>query len=488
MSKPSTETKNDKFELIVLVLILVGFVAAGISTLTRGHVWLDDFAGYVMQAISIINGDMRDFISHNTLTINNSSFPPGPIAYPWGFPLMLVPIIAFFGNNPLALKLVNIFFYSIFLFFIFLLAKTRLKTIDSLLITAVFAFLPVMVKANDYIISDIPFLAVSTIALYSIDKLYKYKYFLVISGLLVFIAFFIRVNGILLFVPLIISIFFREKILFKKKILTGLIPISTFIILFLIQYLIFPGGQSSYFTHFSLFSFEGILNNVIYYLFLPVHLFDELPFPNLFYLISIIFFVISFLMRLKRNISLIAYLLSTILLLIFWPERQGLRFIYPVLPILLIMAFEGTDLAAEFIKAKWKKELSFVFRIFWISILCLSLFVTVPDAYNNLKSGRVINGPYDSYSREMFKFIIEKTPVDSVYIFMRPRAFRLFTGRDSFMSDQCSDLLKGDYIILHQKMNDMGQIDPQIVNSCNTSIKLTEIFTSKRFVVYQISY
>lgn len=484
MFKKLSATKNN--QIFFLLIILAGFITVSISSLTRGHVWLDDFAGYLMQANSIINGDMNGFILHNTFTINHSSFPPGPIAYPWGFPLMTVPIISVFGNNPLALKLINIFSYVTFLIFIFLLVKSRLSKLDGLIFTAIFAFLPVMIKANDYIISDIPFLAASTIVIYLLDKKTKNLFFSVITGLFLFISFFIRVNGLLLFVPLVISTLFEEKILIKNKIKSGLITISTFILLFLLQYLIFPGGQSSYFTHFSLFSIEGILKNAVYYLFLPVHLFDELPYPNVLFVITTVFFGIGFIYHCKRNLLLNSYLISTIILLIFWPERQGIRFIYPVLPIFLFTSYEGTQITADWIQANWKRNFSKVFRLFWGAIVCLSIFVSVPNAWNNMLNGRVINGPYDPYSREMFKFIVEKTPSDSLYIFMRPRAFRLFTGRDSFMSDQCADLIKGDYVILHQKMNDLGQIDPGKVNSCDSNIKLSEIFNSKRFIVYQI--
>ena len=72
--------------LIAGICVLLGFF-----TLTRGHPWWDDFAGYLLQARSILTWRMGDFIRQNTFTIENSSFPPGPVAYPWGFPLLLAP-------------------------------------------------------------------------------------------------------------------------------------------------------------------------------------------------------------------------------------------------------------------------------------------------------------------------------------------------------------------------------------------------------------
>ena len=63
------------------MLGLIVLVCEGLAffTLTRGHLWWDDFAGYLLQAKSILSWTMADFITHNTFTIQNSSYPPGPV-------------------------------------------------------------------------------------------------------------------------------------------------------------------------------------------------------------------------------------------------------------------------------------------------------------------------------------------------------------------------------------------------------------------------
>src|SRR5574338_449991 len=97
-----------RLEPVLLGIVLLISLLLGAASLTRGHFWGDDFAGYLLQAQSILNGSTRDFIQHNTFTIENSSFPPGPVAYPWGFPVLLVPLLAIFGLKFLALKLINL--------------------------------------------------------------------------------------------------------------------------------------------------------------------------------------------------------------------------------------------------------------------------------------------------------------------------------------------------------------------------------------------
>ena len=74
----------------LIIIILLSF-AIGSSVLTRGHEWGDDWASYVMQSQSILNGKTSEFVERNTFTIFESSFQIGPVAYPWGYPLILTP-------------------------------------------------------------------------------------------------------------------------------------------------------------------------------------------------------------------------------------------------------------------------------------------------------------------------------------------------------------------------------------------------------------
>src|SRR5688500_17203327 len=149
----------------VLVIIVVASIVIGSSQLTRGHEWGDDFAGYIMQAKSILNGDMQNFVEHNGITIQQSSAQIGPVAYPWGYPLILTPIYALKGISPLALKLPGLFFFAGLLICIYLLTKTHLTTTESFLLVSLFAVNPLLINFLDEILSDIPFLFFSTLAL-----------------------------------------------------------------------------------------------------------------------------------------------------------------------------------------------------------------------------------------------------------------------------------------------------------------------------------
>lgn len=476
-----------KRSLLLLGLIVLISSALSFFLLTRGHPWWDDFASYLMQAKSILSWSMDDFIRHNAFTVQNSSYPPGPVAYPWGFPLLLTPVYAIFGLNPLALKLVGIAFYAVFLVAFYFLARTRLEEGESLLLTGVLAVLPAMLAANDLILSDIPFLAFSTISLFLADRFPRQKALAgILPGVSLFLAFFVRTTGVILLAPLMLALLMAFWPRWQLALKQAAAPVLTFGFLIAVQAALFPSGQDSYFSHFSMLTLQRLLDNALYYLWLPSWTFTNIPGGVVLYPLLAAFVLVSLLTHLRRDAALHAYSLLTVALFIAWPERQGLRFIYPILPILFISAFDGMKLVVVRLPVSWQKTAQRLVSGFWGLLLVVSLGISAYSAYTNTAGGRNINGPFDAYSNQLFSFIREETPAGSVIIFMRPRALRLFTDRDAFMTERCEDLVKGDYVAIHEKMAGNGQIPPEQVTSCNPLVTLEEVFNNKRFTIYKI--
>jgi hypothetical protein len=470
------------------------------SLLSRGHVWWDDFASYIMQAQSLLHGDTAEFVQRNTFTIQESSYPIGPIAYPWGYPVLLAPVLYFFGVKVLALKLVNTLTYVLFLILFYKLARLRLTENWSLLLTALLAFNPTLLFAHDYILSDIPFLLFSTLSLFLIDWWLsnpdgrvavvrqcigtrgQYRNHLLI-GVVVFAAFSIRTNGILLLVPLAIAQISQLGFQgFRKNWLTVLLPYFVFALFACMLTFILPGGQESYFTHFSMFTLERFIGNLVYYLKLPAALFDYIPLGIVFFIFTVILFFIGAGATWCKNLHLLAYIILTLLLFMLWPETQGIRFIFPILPLFILIAAQG----AIWLGGKISQPV-FVKAAFgiWLAVSILSFGVSAWSGWTNIQSGREINGPFDSISSDMFEFIRKQTPPDSVIIFFKPRAMHLFTDRDSFMTENCEGLTKGDYLVIHEKQGSNGQLTQQAAEACG--VPLESIFNNKRFTVYKIS-
>jgi hypothetical protein len=267
-----------KTATFILLGILFLTALFGSSMLTRGHIWGDDFAAYVGQAQSILRGEMGRFVARNGFTVSESSreqgHQMGPAAYPWGFPLMLVPIYALTGLSPLALKLPGLLTYLGFLLVYFLLLKRRLPLTESLLAVSLFAFNPELLRFLDNILSDIPFLFLSTLAIFLAD-LYVHetqgqrRWILAAgTGTAIFAAFFVRTQGLILLGSLLLCQgirFFSQREKRSQSIVDTLVIVATFAVLWGLSKWVFPGGQTSYLALYKDFSINTFTGNLVAY-------------------------------------------------------------------------------------------------------------------------------------------------------------------------------------------------------------------------------
>ncbi|MGZ9163898.1 MAG: ArnT family glycosyltransferase [Anaerolineales bacterium] len=473
------------FGIIILSLMI------GSGALTRGHEWGDDFASYIMQAKSILEGKTQEFVENNAFTIFESSSQIGPVAYPWGYPLILTPVYAIKGDSPLALKLPGLFFFAGFLICLYLLMKNRLARIESLLLVSLFAFNPMLIDFLDQILSDIPFLFFSTVTLFLMtnEKKRGTLDYILIGGVIA-CAFFIRTTGILLLASFLavesFKVWFhrtnRESV--KKTLWNVSIVCVTFGLLWGVYALLFPGGGESYFAQYQAFQIETVPGFISGYFHLFSLFFGEAAIWKYLYFVLFIFFLMGLWIRRKAEPVFIIFFLLWMILLSTWPYWQGARFIFPLLPIFIYFTFQGMKTAISKLPEKYHRIGQGIFHGFWLLIIGIFLFNSSIRAYNNAKNGRNINGPFDPVSSEVYSYIKEETSPDSILIFFKPRAMRLMTDRDTLMINQCEGLVKGDYIILSKKVGENNQVPPERIDSC--SLPLDNVFENRRFILYEI--
>src|SRR5512138_1711455 len=242
----------------LLFIIIVISVIIGTCILTRGHQWGDDFAWYILQAKSIVTGTTDEFIEISDYTNYQSTQHLGPLAYPWGYPLILAPVYAIKGIHPLTLKLPGIFFFAGFLICLYFLVKDRLTQTESLLLVALFAFNPLLLRFLDQILSDIPFLFFSTLSLLLMTQESKRgisRYALI--GPSIFFTTILRVTGILLLGCFLIVEFFRllnnrqNRTTVTEIIKNSFVVCFVFAFLWILNSLLFPSGGESYFSQYA---------------------------------------------------------------------------------------------------------------------------------------------------------------------------------------------------------------------------------------------
>ena len=476
---------NKFLSLIILISLVIGA-----CTLTRGHQWGDDFAWYILQAKSIVNGTTDEFMEQSAFTNYQSTTHLGPLAYPWGYPLILAPVYAIKGISPLALKLPALFFYAGFLVCLYFLAKDRLTRTESLLIVSLFAFNPLLLQFLDQILSDIPFLFFSTLALMLMtreDKRGIAHYTLI--GASIFFTTILRVTGILLLGCFLIVEFF--KLLNNRQDRTTVIGIiqNSFVVCFvfalfwILNTLLFPSGGESYFSQY-IGLIETAKRLAFTYFNVFSQFFGEAKAWTYLYYFLLIFFLAGAWIRRKKEPVLLLFFVFWLMVHITYPYWQGPRYVFPLLPIFIYFTFQGMKVIINKPPERYHQASQAVFYSFWLLIIGIFLFTSSRSAYVNLQNDRAINGPFDPSSTEVYNYIKEKTPPDSVVVFFKPRVMVIMTGHPTIMSTECDRMFKGDYIVLSRKVGKNQQITPEDIGACN--LPLDQVLKNNRFIVYHI--
>lgn len=138
------------------------------------------------------------------------------------------------------------------------------------------------------------------------------------------------------------------------------------------------------------------------------------------------------------------------------------------------------------VQRKVPKNVYVIINSLIVIIICVSLNTDIQLISQNLANDKFVEGPFDYISYAMFRYIREKTPEDSIVIFFKPRAMNLLTERNSFMTKNCEDLLKAEYIVMHKFMGTYDQIKPEKISDCNPNVSLTQIFENEMFLTYSI--
>lgn len=481
--------------IIVATSGIVGFLM-----LNRGHDWGDDFAAYILQAQALVRGNIHELLRHSEFTIDHSPGTVGLTSYPWGLPLLLAPVYAAFGLDPLAFKLVLTASYMLFLVAYFLLARTRLTNAESLLLTAFMAFNASLLRAQNQIFADFPFLAWSTVSLWLIERYVNTESPPARSvtagiaiGLSIFMAALTRFNGLLLLVPLALAQFQHRRstspLAGRPSGTLGLvaIPYAAFAVCYGLQALVLPSKLGGLQYAFDGFSGRLLLHHAAYYFVVTGRLLQEsgLGFGSFALLFTFLVLRLSALRR--EDAPMLLYSVATLAYYVLYPPLQGPRFIYPILPVFFLLAFDGMRVAVRRLRPGSQNSVMLAICIVWAGMAAVALGVSVTDARSNLAAHREApSGPFSPGAAAMFSFIRRSSPADSVVIFFKPRAMRLFTDRDSFLTWYCADLPQGDYVVIMQDEGIFNQVPPSSIRNC-VSVSLANVFEQDNIVVYQIS-
>jgi hypothetical protein len=481
----------------ILVIITLSSVL-GVAMLTHDHDWGDDFAAYIMQAASIVHGTERQEVARAAFSIQQSSRYFGPVTTPWGFPVLLAPVYAVCGGLSIwCLKLVNLPLFALFVAAFWCFAASRLPRADALLLTSVFAFNPVLLAFENFVLSDLAFLFLSTLCIVLIDRVIVQparpegsRRGNVAIGVAAFLAFFVRANGVLLIPTLFatqLALYLRSRRsdhVGTRPSTEALVPYAVFVALAALAAMIFPGGGLSDAQHYRTLTAGRLLENVSAYLVIPSIFFWPIPLYELFYGALFPFLLCGLAWHSREDLPAVVFSGLTLLVFVFWPEQQGVRYIFPVLPFFVYFCYRGMKANAFALTERYRTAGTTLTRAVWIAVVVLFAHASIHIAGQRSSPA---GGAFQPASVEMFDAIKTRTAPGDVVIFDKPRLMRLMTDRDAILVDRCDQLAKGRYVVVRKAGGATNQIAPDEIRACDPSLQLAPVFDNSQFIIYRIA-
>lgn len=321
------------------VVALVGLFQA--STIRAGHDWGDDFAVYIQHARNIAQGvDYR-----STRFIYNPAFPIQPPAYPPVLPLLLAPVYRIAGLNLDAMKLALIPCFLAALLVLAWLWRDRLSPPGLIAAIAVVGFNPYFWSFKDNVLSDIPFLLFTLLALAAVERAATTDGAprlpaAALVAVCVALAWGTRNAGLVLVPTVVVYDVLRWRRLTWLSGLTVLVVGA----LYTLQRLTL--GELGGALLFSLSPVDVAANAARYVQAFGVLWWNgvNLPLAVLLMAVLLALAAVAYFGRLREGVTVVEVFIPLYLALILvWNSFQGPRFLIPISPLIVCYAFEGLE-------------------------------------------------------------------------------------------------------------------------------------------------
>ncbi len=486
MTKPRTIT-------LCVAAIILGTGVLHLATIRDGHSWGGDFSFYIHHAKNIAEGvDYTDtgFVYNPYYRhLSPDSFPPV-------FPLMLAPIYKMRGLDLNAMKVEIILTFLAALVILFLVFKSELPGWPVVAMVAVIALNPWFWQFKDEVLSDIPFLLFTYLAILWMRRYHtaheagKARLIdAVLAGVFVCAAYGTRSLGLVL-VPCVIA---HDLLRYRKITRLSAVVTIMFAAALLSQSLLLR-SESSYIATMG-FSIEAILYRLILDT-RPISVLWDNGYAgqpgemlaSLLAMVMVILGMVGYVTRLRKKITLLELFAPMYLLpLMLAPAVYGTRYIMPLIPLNIFYVFVAITEPAVMRDNKLVKPVFIT--------LIVAIMATYAARYTTLDYGPIREGVAKDTSVELFDFIEANTDPNDVIVFRKPRVLSLYTDRPASVYHIVSPLnydhlwnyivdIEAKYIISGQPfLEDRGWLNPFIREYGRD---VDEIFTNADFAVYRI--
>jgi hypothetical protein len=406
--------------LFIILLVSILYLA----TIRSGQPWGDDFAMYILETRNIANGTT---LAETGYIYNPLRPSVGPKVYPPVLPVLLLPGYLLGSINDLTpMKIEMVAFFIWVLVLVWWGLGRRLPGFLSPVFLAILGFNPVLWNFKEVICSDIPFTFLLYLTLVLVDKgvgdsrvVDQNHWRVVAIGALVYLCYGTRAIGIVLVPALILLavIYWKrggQSMAWAAGL--GLIPC-------LIQQR-FLGGNTNYGNEFR-FSLQAVIQNISTYSW-SLATFWANPYShgvrNLLFVAATLLALVAYIRRIWSSPSIYEIFLPLYLgVVLLWPNPAGFRYLIPITPIYVFYVLEGVHNLPRFRRVPLR-ELTIV-------LLLVLIGVSYVAEFTHENFGAFQEGVSRKESIELFSFIQSHTAANDIFIFRKPRALALYTGR-----------------------------------------------------------
>ena len=472
--------------LVSLFVLLVGA-----CWLTKGVPdWGDDFAAYISEGIAIADGTFEEqtrinYQYHPTELPDEAN--DGTLVYVWGYPLMLAivyKIVGFRFNTILWYKIPLLLSLSLTGGTLFLFFRRRFSPYAAVFLVLVFCMSGDLLDAINKLYSDLPFLFLSTLTLLLMECYSETgkPWLGMLYGAVMWLTYETRLSGFAVCAAALVGHAIRKR----KQILSQLMPylILAALILLSEQLWLAPATPNISDLREESIGFPEYAKMIYRYLKGLTVL--QLKWPG-YILAAMCLFGIAVKGFSAENIQLTILLLGTLIVESLLPYKEGLRYLYPVLPFILMYIIYGFQFIGTLLRRridqngyKWIEIGACVLAAAMLYVSCGSQIYAAAGKLQH--RGEVTET--DVYSKEAIEtyiFIQDQIPTNQTIAFFKPRALYLNTERMSFRPGYNGHELKdADYYLLYKLRSNESE------NKNTEKINMEIIMDNSVFTLYEI--
>lgn len=481
------DTGIGRLDKITVIILIAFFFACALCSVTDGCYWGDDYAAYISEGIAIADGRLDEQSMLNT-KMHPSPLPDEavgkPLVYVWGYPLALSLIYRLVGFDRITYA--TLFFYklptvialALISALLFLFLRRRFTYFFSLLLTVAFCSCAEFYNFINTLYSDLYFMFFALLSLYLIESYTekageaRQKKIAVVLGIVLWYMYEIRLNGLAVLLACLgahlIYLVKSGKLSKRENLLYEAVPYIVFIVLKSLSELLiaaptpntsdlqgctpalFIANLGTYLNLISDFFTQIWSRLLISPLYTVLRRIVEINYSDLAAVSSVfvwgsfaLFIVGLIFCGIKENLHLSLLTVFYIAAASMLPYTQGMRYIYPILPVILLFFACGVKCVFRLGNGKGLRRVLAASA----SILCLLCLYQLAAADIRLQRvGRekteIVNvediymqNAYSPAAVEAYNYIRANTPEDCAIAFFAPRGLYLNTERFSFKPD-----------------------------------------------------